>query len=132
MRTIDGDVIGLSFEDLKDDAPAAPATTCPLIDDVIAGIEDAKIERKTALRLVNLLEDIRDANEGLRSSGRYWYGVVKRLAEAGVIARAPQLTRIQAEWLEDVDRLLAEAAALPALGDRAWDLRVRLGRGDRP
>ena len=64
-------------------APKVPDITCPIIDDVIRGLEtlrdEGKIINKTNTKsIMRKLEKIRTANELLRSGGEYWYLLAKK------------------------------------------------------
>ena len=66
----------------KKKAPKVPDITCPDIDGIITKLEK-HLETKrnyTQFRhkqIVKTLEQLRKANESLRDSGEYWYGVAK-------------------------------------------------------
>jgi len=64
-------------------APKVPDITCPIIDDVIRGLEtlrdEGKIINKTNTKsIMRKLEKIRTANELLRDGGEYWYLLAKK------------------------------------------------------
>ena len=67
---------------LKRLAPKVPEYTCPDIDFVIERVEKSyKVERpisKVSLRVLERkLERLRQQNETLRESGKYWYNKFK-------------------------------------------------------
>ena len=66
----------------KKKAPKVPDITCPDIDSIISKLEK-HLEQNTAYTkfkhksIVRILEKLRSANERLRESGEYWYGIAK-------------------------------------------------------
>jgi hypothetical protein len=64
-------------------APKVPDITCPIIDDIIRGLEtlrdEGKVLNKTNTKsIMRKLEKIRTANELLRDGGEYWYLLAKK------------------------------------------------------
>ena len=74
------------LETAKDNAPAIPPNTCPYIDFVIEMLEDynltsntVDIQRKDCI--IAMLEYIRNSNESLRNSSKYWYNEFAKIAK---------------------------------------------------
>lgn len=67
---------------MKKRAPKVPDITCPDIDSIITRLEK-HLEYNTTYtkfrhkQIVKIMERLRDANERLRDSGQYWYGIAK-------------------------------------------------------
>jgi hypothetical protein len=71
------------WKKLKLKAPKIPDITCPIIDDVIRGLEKLRDEGKTINKtntkaIMRKLERLRTANELLREGGEYWYLIAKK------------------------------------------------------
>ena len=69
----------------KKKAPKVPDITCPDIDSIISKLEK-HIQYVTYTQgnhksIVRILEKLRSANESLRESGEYWYGIAKENLE---------------------------------------------------
>jgi pyruvate/2-oxoglutarate dehydrogenase complex dihydrolipoamide acyltransferase (E2) component len=70
------------WQKMKKKAPKVPDITCPDIDSIISKLEKhletnityTKFKHK---QIVKTLEKLRSANESLRDSGEYWYGIAK-------------------------------------------------------
>jgi len=66
----------------KKKAPKVPDITCPDIDAIITKLDkhintyDTYTKRNHS-SIVRILERLRSANERLRESGEYWYGIAK-------------------------------------------------------
>ena len=65
----------------KKKAPKVPDITCPDIDSIISKLEK-HIQYVTYTKgnhnsIVRILEKLRSANDRLRESGQYWYGIAK-------------------------------------------------------
>jgi hypothetical protein len=66
----------------KKKAPKVPDITCPDIDEIITKLTKHQ-EHKTNYtkfrhkQILKTLEQLRRANESLRDSGQYWYGIAK-------------------------------------------------------
>ena len=73
------------LEAAKAKAPAVPGNTCPSIDyvqeiiDQIANRGDDWAEKQAGV-ITDLLEYVREANEELRNSSKYWYDKYKEAA----------------------------------------------------
>lgn len=72
------------LKNLKKRAPKIPDYTCTDIDNIISKIEryysTARPIRKATFKLLERkLERLRQSNESLRESGRYWYEWTKKL-----------------------------------------------------
>jgi hypothetical protein len=71
------------WKNYKQRAPKIPDYTCPQIDDVLERIE--KMHKKQKLsefqhdQLMKRMERLRKANDLLRESGIYWYGIAKKI-----------------------------------------------------
>lgn len=68
---------------LKQGAPEIPTNTCPYIDfiqeiikEVIDESNSSLIEQKLELA-ISALEYVRESNDALRQSSKYWYSKVK-------------------------------------------------------
>ena len=66
----------------KQKAPKVPDHTCPTIDDIISDLnslreEHLSIRRREIIKITRQLEQLRTANDALRSSGIYWYDLCK-------------------------------------------------------
>ena len=71
-----------TMKQLKRKAPKVPGNTWPQIDDVLKWLERIQFGQATFTQyrhdqLMKKMERIRDANESLRNSGRYWYEACK-------------------------------------------------------
>jgi len=67
-----------SIKDIKKRAPKVPDYTCTDIDNIISKIErisetKTTIPKTTRKLLIRKLERLRNSNEMLRDSGKYWY-----------------------------------------------------------
>jgi len=70
------------WQKMKKRAPKVPDITCPDIDSVITRLEkhlntNAVYTEFRHKQIVKILEKLRTANENLRDSGQYWYGLAK-------------------------------------------------------
>ena len=68
---------------LKQSAPEIPTNTCPYIDfieeiikEVIDECDSSFIEQKLELA-ISALEYVRESNDALRQSTKYWYNEIK-------------------------------------------------------
>ena len=68
---------------LKQSAPEIPTNTCPYIDfiqdivkEVIDECDSSFIEQKLELA-ISALEYVRESNNALRQSSKYWYNKIK-------------------------------------------------------
>ena len=68
---------------LRENAPEIPTNTCPYIDfiqeiikEVIDECDSSFIEQKLELA-ISTLEYVRESNDALRQSSKYWYNKVK-------------------------------------------------------
>ena len=68
---------------LKESAPEIPTNTCPYIDfiqeiikEVIDECESTLTEQKLELA-ISALEYVRESNDSLRQSSKYWYNKIK-------------------------------------------------------
>jgi hypothetical protein len=68
---------------LKQSAPEIPTNTCPYIDfieeiikEVIDECDSSFIEQKLELA-ISALEYVRESNDALRQSSKYWYNKLK-------------------------------------------------------
>lgn len=66
----------------KKKAPKVPDHTCPIIDNIIEDLnnlrqEHLSIRRREIIKITRQLEQLRTANDALRSSGIYWYDLCK-------------------------------------------------------
>ncbi len=68
---------------LKQSAPEIPTNTCPYIDfieeiikEVIDECDSSFIEQKLELA-ISALEYVRESNDALRQSSKYWYNKIK-------------------------------------------------------
>ena len=72
-----------TLNDYKNLAPTIPTNTCPYIDFVQEIIKEVKDEHDCKLiqnkldLAINTLEYIRESNESLRDSSRYWFNNFK-------------------------------------------------------
>ena len=71
-----------TMKQLKRKAPRVPGNTCPQIDDVLKWLERIQFGQATFTQyrhdqLMKKMERLREANETLRDSGRYWYEACK-------------------------------------------------------
>lgn len=69
---------------LKQSAPEIPTNTCPYIDfieeiikEVIDECDSSFIEQKLELA-ISALEYVRESNDALRQSSKYWYNKIKQ------------------------------------------------------
>lgn len=70
---------------IKAGAPDIPPNTCPYIDFVLNFVENeqfgtSKIDEQRKALIVDTLEYIREANDSLRRSSKYWYDEYKKIA----------------------------------------------------
>ena len=68
---------------LRENAPEIPTNTCPYIDfiqeiikEVIDESDSTLIEQKLELA-ISALEYVRESNDALRQSSKYWYNKIK-------------------------------------------------------
>ena len=68
---------------LRESAPEIPTNTCPYIDfiqeiikEVIDECDSSFIEQKLELA-ISTLEYVRESNDALRQSSKYWYNKIK-------------------------------------------------------
>lgn len=66
----------------KKQAPKVPDITCPDIDSIITKLDQhlethKEYTKRSHGSIVRTLEKLRRANESLRESGEYWYGIAK-------------------------------------------------------
>ena len=71
-----------TMKQLKRKAPKVPGNTCPQIDDVLKWLERIQFGQATFTQyrhdqLMKKMERLREDNEALRDSGRYWYEACK-------------------------------------------------------
>ena len=70
----------------KAGAPDIPPITCPYIDFVLNYIEneefsrDSKCDKQRKQLIIDTLEYIREANDTLRKSSKFWYDEYKKIA----------------------------------------------------
>ncbi len=70
----------ITLKKLKSRAPKIPEYSCPVIDEIIAELStDPDIKASKYSIVKKKLNNLRKQNTQLRSSGVYWYGVVKKL-----------------------------------------------------
>ena len=68
-----------TFDDYKNLAPDIPTNTCPYIDFIQEIIKEVRDENESKLiqnklnLAINTLEYVRESNEALRDSSRYWF-----------------------------------------------------------
>lgn len=70
---------------IKAGAPDIPPNTCPYIDFVLNFVENeplgtSKIDEQRKALIIDTLEYIREANDSLRRSSKYWYDEYKKIA----------------------------------------------------
>lgn len=71
-----------SLKKLKTRAPKIPEYSCPLIDEIIADLStDPNIRSNKFIKVRKKLNQLRKQNTQLRSSGVYWYEMVKKILE---------------------------------------------------
>ena len=74
------------IEKTKAGAPDIPPNTCPYIDFVLNYIEneefsgDSKCDKQRKQLIIDTLEYIREANDTLRKSSKFWYDEYKKIA----------------------------------------------------
>lgn len=74
-----------TFDDYKNLAPDIPTNTCPYIDFIQEIIKEVRDENESKLiqnklnLAINTLEYVRESNEALRDSSRYWFIKFKNL-----------------------------------------------------
>lgn len=66
------------LQSAKERAPGIPPNTCPYIDSVIDMLEDFNLDQNSFDQqrkeiILSTLEYIRDSNDGLRKSSKFWY-----------------------------------------------------------
>jgi len=69
----------------KAGAPDLPPNTCPYIDFILNFVENeqiggSKLDEQRYQLMVDALEYIREANDSLRRSSKYWYDEYKKIA----------------------------------------------------
>ena len=70
---------------LKTRAPKIPEYSCPVIDEIIADLStDPNMTAKKFTNVKRKLNRLRNQNTQLRSSGVYWYEIVKKILEKTV------------------------------------------------
>ena len=70
---------------LKTRAPKIPEYSCPVIDEIIADLStDPNMTAKKFSTVKRKLNRLRKQNTPLRSSGVYWYEIVKKILEKPV------------------------------------------------
>ena len=70
---------------LKTRAPKIPEYSCPVIDEIIAELStDPNMTAKKFSNVKRKLNRLRKQNTQLRSSGVYWYEIVKKILEKTV------------------------------------------------
>ena len=70
---------------LKTRAPKIPEYSCPVIDEIIADLStDPNMTAKKFSNIKKKLNRLRKQNTQLRSSGVYWYEIVKKILEKTV------------------------------------------------
>ena len=63
-------------------APKIPEYSCPVIDEIIADLStDPNMTAKKFTNVKRKLNRLRKQNTQLRSSGVYWYEIVKKILE---------------------------------------------------
>ena len=72
----------ITLKKLKTRAPKIPEYSCPLIDEIIADLStDPNIRSNKFIKVRKKLNQLRKQNTQLRSSGVYWYEMVKKILE---------------------------------------------------
>ena len=72
----------LSLYKLRTRAPKIPEYSCPVIDEIIADLStDPNMTAKKFTNVKRKLNRLRKQNTQLRSSGVYWYEIVKKILE---------------------------------------------------
>ena len=75
----------LSLYKLRTRAPKIPEYSCPVIDEIIADLStDPNMTAKKFTNVKRKLNRLRKQNTQLRSSGVYWYEIVKKILEKSV------------------------------------------------
>ena len=75
----------LSIYKLRTRAPKIPEYSCPVIDEIIADLStDPNMTAKKFTNVKRKLNRLRKQNTQLRSSGVYWYEIVKKILEKTV------------------------------------------------
>ena len=75
----------LSLYKLKTRAPKIPEYSCPVIDEIIADLStDPNMTAKKFTNVKRKLNRLRKQNTQLRSSGVYWYEIVKKILQKTV------------------------------------------------
>ena len=75
----------LSLYKLRTRAPKIPEYSCPVIDEIIADLStDPNMTAKKFTNVKRKLNRLRKQNTQLRSSGVYWYEIVKKILEKTV------------------------------------------------
>ena len=75
----------LSLYKLRTRAPKIPEYSCPVIDQIIADLStDPNMTAKKFTNVKRKLNRLRKQNTQLRSSGVYWYEIVKKILEKTV------------------------------------------------
>ena len=70
---------------LKTRAPKIPEYSCPVIDEIISDLStDPTMTAKKFTNVKRKLNRLRKQNTQLRSSGVYWYEIVKKILEKPV------------------------------------------------
>lgn len=72
-------------QQVKAGAPDIPPNTCPYIDFVLNFVENekfgtSKIDEQRKTLIIDTLEYIREANDSLRKSSKFWYDEYKKIA----------------------------------------------------
>jgi hypothetical protein len=81
----------LSLYKLRTRAPKIPEYSCPVIDEIIADLStDPNMTAKKFTNVKRKLNRLRKQNTQLRSSGVYWYEIVKKILEKTVKKRYNQ------------------------------------------
>ena len=74
-----------SLYKLRTRAPKIPEYSCPIIDEIIADLStDPNMTAKKFTNVKRKLNRLRKQNTQLRSSGVYWYEIVKKILEKTV------------------------------------------------
>ena len=75
----------LSLYKLRTRAPKIPEYSCPVIDEIIADLStDPNMTAKKFTNVKRKLNRLRKQSTQLRSSGVYWYEIVKKILEKTV------------------------------------------------
>ena len=75
----------ITIKKLKTRAPKIPEYSCPVIDEIIADLStDPNMTAKKFTNVKRKLNRLRKQNTQLRSSGVYWYEIVKKILEKTV------------------------------------------------